>query len=100
MAARLKTGHNEPQMPKDALLTTGKEIWYVAPIRPVMQMKTVPGFKSLFVNINCAFVNPSSLSTSNFFAKRPTLLSLNFSMAARKYEYFGVCRLDDSADQL
>lgn len=39
MAARLKTGHREPQMPKEDLLTTGKEIWYVAPIRPVIQMK-------------------------------------------------------------
>jgi hypothetical protein len=27
MAARLKTGHSEPQMPKEALETTGKEIW-------------------------------------------------------------------------
>jgi len=39
MAARLNTGHREPQMPNEALATTGKEIWYVAPIRPVMQMK-------------------------------------------------------------
>ena len=39
MAARLKTGHREPQMPKEALLTTGNEMWYVAPIRPVIQMK-------------------------------------------------------------
>jgi len=39
IAARLKTGHSEPQMPKEALLTTGKLMWYVAPIRPVMQMK-------------------------------------------------------------
>ena len=27
MAARLKTGHNAPQIPKDERLTTGKEIW-------------------------------------------------------------------------
>ena len=39
MAALLKTGHNEPQIPKEARLTTGKLMWYVAPIRPVMQMK-------------------------------------------------------------
>ena len=39
IAARLKTGHSEPQMPKEALLTTGKLMWYVAPIRPVKQMK-------------------------------------------------------------
>jgi hypothetical protein len=39
IAARLKTGQSDPQMPKEALATTGNEIWYVAPIRPVMQMK-------------------------------------------------------------
>jgi hypothetical protein len=40
IAALLKTGHSEPQMPKEDRATTGKEIWYVAPIRPVKQMKT------------------------------------------------------------
>lgn len=39
IAARLKTGHIEPHIPNDALLITGKLIWYVAPMRPVMQMK-------------------------------------------------------------
>ena len=39
IAARLNTGHSEPQIPNDALLTTGKDIWYVAPMRPVKQMK-------------------------------------------------------------
>ena len=39
MAARLKTGQSEPQIPNDARVRTGKLIWYVAPIRPVMQMK-------------------------------------------------------------
>jgi hypothetical protein len=34
MAARLKTGHKLPQMPNDALPTTGKPMWYMAPIRP------------------------------------------------------------------
>jgi hypothetical protein len=27
IAALLKTGHSEPQVPKEALATTGKEIW-------------------------------------------------------------------------
>lgn len=40
IAALLKTGHNEPHMPNEARPTTGKLIWYVAPIRPVIQMKT------------------------------------------------------------
>ena len=44
IAALLKTGQSEPQMPKDDRMTTGKLIWYVAPIRPVMQMK-VPEMK-------------------------------------------------------
>lgn len=39
IAARLKTGHRAPQTPKDARLTTGKEMWYIAPIRPVKQTK-------------------------------------------------------------
>ena len=39
IAARLNTGHKEPHIPNDALLMTGKEIWYVAPMRPVKQMK-------------------------------------------------------------
>lgn len=39
MAARLKTGHRAPHIPNDDLATTGKLIWYVAPIRPVKQMK-------------------------------------------------------------
>lgn len=38
IAARLNTGQSEPQMPNDARVTTGKLMWYVAPIRPVMQM--------------------------------------------------------------
>ena len=39
IAARLKTGHREPQMPKEALHATGKLMWYVAPMRPEIQMK-------------------------------------------------------------
>ena len=39
MAARLNTGHKEPQIPKGERATTGKPIWYVAPIRPVRQTK-------------------------------------------------------------
>lgn len=39
IAARLKTGHKEPHIPNDALVTTGKEMWYVAPMRPVKQTK-------------------------------------------------------------
>ena len=39
MAARLKTGHKLPQIPNEDLLTTGKPMWYVAPMRPVEQMK-------------------------------------------------------------
>jgi len=39
MAARLKTGHRLPQMPKEALLTTGNPMWYVAPMRPVKHTK-------------------------------------------------------------
>ena len=44
MAALLNTGQSEPQIPKDARMPTGKLIWYVAPIRAVMQMK-VPEMK-------------------------------------------------------
>lgn len=40
IAALLNTGHREPHTPKEALLTTGKLMWYVAPMRPVKQMKT------------------------------------------------------------
>jgi hypothetical protein len=39
IAARLKTGHKAPQTPKEARLTTGNDMWYVAPIRPVRQTK-------------------------------------------------------------
>ena len=39
IAARLKTGHSEPQMPNEARPTTGKEMWYLAPMRPVKQTK-------------------------------------------------------------
>jgi hypothetical protein len=39
IAARLNTGHRAPQTPNDERLTTGNEIWYVAPIRPVRQTK-------------------------------------------------------------
>ena len=39
MAARLKTGHRDPQIPNEARATTGNEIWYIAPMRPVKQMK-------------------------------------------------------------
>lgn len=39
MTERFKTGQSEPQIPKDALPTTGKEMWYLAPILPVMTMK-------------------------------------------------------------
>lgn len=39
IAARLNTGHREPQMPNEALVITGKEMWYVAPMRAVMQTK-------------------------------------------------------------
>lgn len=39
IAALLKTGHREPQIPKEARLTTGKPMWYVAPMRPVRQTK-------------------------------------------------------------
>lgn len=39
IAARFNTGHNEPHMPNELLATTGKEIWYVAPILPVRQIK-------------------------------------------------------------
>jgi len=39
MADRLSTGQREPQMPKELLETTGKLMWYVAPIRPVRQIK-------------------------------------------------------------
>lgn len=31
----LRTGQNDPQIPKDARAVTGNEIWYTAPIRPV-----------------------------------------------------------------
>ncbi len=44
MAALLNTGHKDPQIPKEALLTTGNEILYVAPIRPVIQIN-VPEIK-------------------------------------------------------
>ncbi len=36
IAARLNTAHMEPQIPNEDLLTTGKGMWYVAPMRPVM----------------------------------------------------------------
>lgn len=39
MAALLKTGHKLPQIPNDDLFTTGKPMWYVAPIRPVAHTK-------------------------------------------------------------
>lgn len=39
MAARLKTGHKLPQIPNEALLMTGNPMWYVAPMRPVIQTK-------------------------------------------------------------
>jgi hypothetical protein len=39
MTPRLKTGHKDPQIPKDARLMTGKEMWYTAPIRPEATMK-------------------------------------------------------------
>lgn len=39
ITARFSTGQREPHMPKDALLTTGNPIWYVAPMRPVLTMK-------------------------------------------------------------
>jgi hypothetical protein len=39
MAARLKTGHRDPHIPNEDLLMTGKPMWYVAPMRPVMQIK-------------------------------------------------------------
>lgn len=38
IAALLNTGHREPHIPNEALLTTGKLIWYVAPMRPVKQI--------------------------------------------------------------
>lgn len=39
IAARLKTGQRQPQMPKEALFTTGNPTWYTAPMRPVKQTK-------------------------------------------------------------
>lgn len=39
MTERFKTGHRDPQMPNDALPTTGKAMWYFAPILPVKTMK-------------------------------------------------------------
>jgi hypothetical protein len=39
MAARLRTGQREPQIPKELRAATGNEMWYLAPMRPVMQMK-------------------------------------------------------------
>ncbi len=39
MTDLFSTGHREPQIPNDALLTTGKLIWYVAPILPVRTTK-------------------------------------------------------------
>lgn len=39
MPALLKTGHKLPQIPKLERATTGKPMWYVAPMRPVRQMK-------------------------------------------------------------
>jgi hypothetical protein len=39
MAALLKTGQRAPQIPKLERDTTGNEMWYVAPIRPVMHTK-------------------------------------------------------------
>lgn len=39
MAARLKTGQRAPQIPNEARVTTGKLIWYVAPILPVNTTK-------------------------------------------------------------
>lgn len=40
MTPRLKTGQRDPQIPKEARLMTGNEIWYTAPIRPEATMKT------------------------------------------------------------
>jgi hypothetical protein len=39
IAARLKTGQRLPHIPKDDRLTTGNPMWYMAPMRPVRQMK-------------------------------------------------------------
>jgi hypothetical protein len=39
IAALLKTGHKAPQVPKLARVTTGNEMWYVAPILPVKTIK-------------------------------------------------------------
>lgn len=39
MTERFKTGQRDPQIPKDALPTTGKAMWYFAPILPVRTMK-------------------------------------------------------------
>lgn len=39
MTTLLRTGQNEPQIPKDARAVTGNEIWYTAPIRPVRYTK-------------------------------------------------------------
>jgi hypothetical protein len=36
MAALLNTGQSAPQMPKEERDTTGNEIWYIAPMRPVI----------------------------------------------------------------
>lgn len=40
MAARLRTGQKDPQTPKDALVPTGKDTWYTAPILAERQTKT------------------------------------------------------------
>ena len=60
IAARLNTGQRAPQIPKLARLTTGKEMWYVAPILPVRQTK------------EAAMVYPSQTQIHDSHQERPT----------------------------